>query len=126
MYKKLIQTERLSPQFCMEVILNESVVKCAEDALIGEGFILKYQTHMTEHELDVAYDNFQTRNKKWNLVRLAMNLTREEKIVLLERKHRTILDRLMYEGRHRKLRKMIRKMRESDWIMLLEERINHY
>jgi hypothetical protein len=126
MYRQLIQTERLTPQFCMEVILNDAVAKSEDDSCIGEGYILKYQSHITERELDIAYQNFQIRNKKWHVVRLAMELTREEKILLLERKHKRMLDRLMYESRHARLRKMIRKMREADWIELLQDKIYYY
>ena len=125
-YKNLIQTKRLTPEFCMEVILNDFIPKSDEDSSIGEGFILKFQPHITEKDLDIAYLNFQTRNKKWNVVRLSMDLTRQEKIVLLERKYKTILDRLMYESRNRRLRKMIRKMRDADWLELLQDKVHYY
>ena len=126
MYRQLIQTARLTPRFCMEVILNDAIAKSDDDSTIGEGYILKYQTHITERELDIAYHDFQIRNKKWHVVRLAMDLTREEKILLLERKHKRMLDRLLYESRNARLRKMIRKMREADWIELLQDKIYYY
>lgn len=100
-YITRIQTERLTPRFCIEVL---------EDSFIDEDFILQYQLHITKKELDVAYIKYH-----------ASTLTRQEKIVLLEIKYKTILENKGFEQKNHILRQMIRRMRTSHWQELLEE-----
>lgn len=122
-YRTLIQTTRLTPQFCIEVILNDFVKKSPEDSSIGEGYIIKYQKHITEEDLDLAWIAYQKRSKHQRLAFFAEELSRSEKIVLLENKYKTILDKMTYEKRHAAMRKMIRKMRPDAWIVLLQEKV---
>lgn len=122
-YRTLIRTERLTAKFCTEVILNDLVKKSPEDSSIGEGYILKYQEHLTEEDLNVAWSDYQTRNKEQRLMFFAKELTRPEKIVLLENKYKTILDRMTYEERNAAMRKMIRKMGPDAWSVMLQEKV---
>jgi hypothetical protein len=122
-FRKLIQTERLTAKFCMEVILNDLVKKSPEDSCIGEGYILKYQEHITEEDLDAAWSEYQTRNKKERLIFFAEELTRPEKIVLLQNKYKTIFARMTYEGRNAVMRKMIRQMGPDAWSVMLQEKV---
>ena len=121
-FKALIQTQKLTPTFCVEVILNDFVKKSLEDYSIGEGYILKYQEHITEKDLDLAWEEFQPRYRLQKLLFFSAELTRHEKIVLLENKYKTILDKMTYEVRHSEMRKMIRKMRPEAWSVLLQEK----
>jgi len=103
-YIKRIKTERLTPRFCIEVVLE------LDDSTIDEDFILQYQLHITKKELNAAYIKHH-----------ATTLTRQEKIVLLENKYKTILENKGFEQRNHILRQMIRRMRTSHWLELLEE-----
>jgi hypothetical protein len=122
-YRTLIQTTKLTPQFCIEVILNDFVKKRPEDSSIGEEYIIKYQTHITEEDLDLAWMDYQTRNRHQKLAFFAEELTRAEKIVLLENKYKTIFNKMTFETRHAAMRKMIRKMRPDAWMVILQEKV---
>ena len=105
----------------MEVILNDFIPKTEEDMNISELFILKYQPHITEEELErcwVEYNNNLYRNAT-----MAKYLNREEKIVLLEYHYKPILDKMNFETKQTTLRTMIRRMRIHDWFLLLQEKI---
>ena len=120
-YKQLIQTQKLTPKFCVEVILNDFIPKTFEDTNITEAFILKYQPHITEQELErcwLEYDNNLYRNAT-----MAKFLNRCEKIILLEFKYNTILEKMDFETKQMTLRTMIRRMRIHDWFLLLQEKI---
>lgn len=108
-FSTLIRSERLTPRYCIELLFNDSIPINEDDLWKGESYILKYQTHITRKQLDIAYTEF-----------LAKNLTRPEKIVLLEMKYKTILEKMSYEPRHHTLRQMIRRMRYLDWVDLLQ------
>jgi len=119
-YKHLIQTQRLTPKFCVEVILNDFIPKTFEDTNITEAFILKYQQHISEDDLErcwLDYDNY------YRNATIAKYLSRFEKIVLLEFKYQTMLEKMDFETKQTTLRTMIRRMRIHDWFLLLQEKI---
>jgi hypothetical protein len=53
---------------------------------------------------------------------MATQLTRDEKIIVLEQKYKHILDKMDFESRNIHLRKMIRRMKLNDWFVLLQEK----
>ena len=119
-YKQLLQTQKLTPKFCVEVILNDFIPKTEEDVTINESLILKYQTHITEEDLErcwVDYDNL------YRSATIAKNLNRYEKIILLEMKYKSILEKMNFETKQITLRTMIRRMRIHDWFLLLQEKV---
>lgn len=120
-YKELIQTQYLTPKFCVEVILNDFIPKTEDDMNISELYILKYQTHITEEELERCWVEYN--NNLYRDATMAKYLNREEKIVLLEYHYKPILDKMNFETKQTTLRAMIRRMRIHDWFLLLQEKI---
>lgn len=57
-----------------------------------------------------------------NMIIMAKELTRDEKIMVLETKYKPILDKMDFESRNTILRKMIRRMKLNDWFNLLQEK----
>ena len=56
------------------------------------------------------------------MIIMAKELTRDEKIMVLETKYKQILDKMDFESRNTILRKMIRRMKLNDWFNLLQEK----
>jgi hypothetical protein len=55
--RTLLTTQKLTPEFCVKYILNyEEHGMCVEDSYICDSDILLYQEHITQKELDEAYE----------------------------------------------------------------------
>ena len=121
-FKRLIQTQKLTPEFCAQVVLNDFVPKSEEDQQIGEKYILKYQPHISEQELETALQLFHNSNTPVVSMYIAISLTRDEKIALLEKKYGRELQKMGFEKRNTTMRRMIRKMTSNDWFMILQEK----
>ena len=120
-YRTLLQQQKLSAKFCVRVILNDYVPKCLSDRDIGDSFILKHQRHLTEEDLDQAWIEFRKETKYSLAVKVAKDLTREEKIGLLELRYKPILSKMTFEDRNMELRRLIRRMSVTDWYMFLQQ-----
>jgi hypothetical protein len=54
----LVNTQKLTPEFCVKYILNEDYMDCEEEKyLLTDGYVLSRQRHITQKDLDKAYDN---------------------------------------------------------------------
>lgn len=56
--KILVNTQKLTPEFCVKYILNENYMDCEEEKyLLTDGYVLECQHHITQKQLNEAYDN---------------------------------------------------------------------
>ena len=57
--KTIVNTQILTPEFCVQYILDEQYMTCIEDTyLIDFNYVLSNQPHITHDELLEAYNNY--------------------------------------------------------------------
>ena len=57
--KILVNTQKLTPEFCIKYILNEEYMSCEEEKyLLTYGYVLSCQPHITRKQLEDAEDAF--------------------------------------------------------------------
>ena len=57
--KILVNTQKLTPEFCIKYILNEEYMSCEEEKyLLTYGYVLYCQPHITRQQLEDAEDAF--------------------------------------------------------------------
>ena len=57
--KILVNTQKLTPEFCIKYILNEEYMSCEEERyLLTYSYVLSRQPHITRKELEDAEDAF--------------------------------------------------------------------
>ena len=57
--KILVNTQKLTPEFCIKYILNEEYMSCEEEKyLLTYSYVLSRQPHITRKELEDAEDAF--------------------------------------------------------------------
>ena len=62
--KIILHTQILTADFCARYILDEYYCTCTEDSyLIGSGYVLYHQPHITEEELDMALEKWECFHK---------------------------------------------------------------
>ena len=59
----IVKTQTLTPDFCVRYILNEDYMDCCEEVYrLDFWYVLQKQRHITEKELDDAFDNYLDEN----------------------------------------------------------------
>jgi hypothetical protein len=57
--KILVNTQKLTPEFCIKYILNEEYMSCEEEKyLLTYSYVLSRQPHITRKQLEDAEDAF--------------------------------------------------------------------
>ena len=57
--KILVNTQKLTPEFCIKYILNEEYMSCEEERyLLTYSYVLSRQPHITRKQLEDAEDAF--------------------------------------------------------------------
>ena len=55
----LVNTQQLTPDFCVKYILNEDFMDCNEEVYrLDIWYVLSAQPHITKKELDEAFDKY--------------------------------------------------------------------
>jgi len=61
--KTLLYTQDLTPEFCINYILNDKYASCVEDTFIHMNDVLNAQKHITKKQLYEAYNKIQNSEK---------------------------------------------------------------
>ena len=62
--KMILTTQTLTADFCAKYVLDEYYATCMEDVyLIDFGYVLYHQPHITQEELEEAYERFEPGHK---------------------------------------------------------------
>ena len=124
-YTTMVQTRTLTAKFCAEVILNDYIPKSEKDRALNECVVLKHQPHITMDDLDIAWDNYQEKNKKWIQLYIAKTLSVQEKKEILNMCYKRELTHMDKCTANLFIRDMLRNMTYLDWLKILDRPISN-